>query len=279
MEKDSMQTYPEDEIDLYELWLVLKKRAVAVVVIVLLCLGIGLAYALFSPPVYRVSNIMFLKSFDISNHATVLGMQSPSKVYLVSVAEVKSFVDSLNRFPASQRAGLLGLDAGVMRDIRNIKVSGIKGAEALKIDVDTLDGKSGVKAIDAVVNYINTRPVVRQRIASERAVVLKNTDVLKKIMDKPQVIDGKDRLIMYSPEVSLFTLKESYNAMCSAFEELGKGRVVALGDRTIVPVRPERPKKKLVVAISIVLGLLAGIFVAFSMEWIENARAYHKASN
>ncbi len=274
-----MHPYPEDEIDLYELWLVLRKRAVIITVVALLCLGVGLAYALFSPRVYRVSNIMFLKSFDISHHAAVLGMQSPSRVYLVSVAEVKSFVDSLNRFPASQRAGLLGLDTGVMRDIRNIKVSGIKGAKALKIDVDTLDGKSGVKAIDAVVNFINTRPVVRERIASERAVVLKNTDVLKKIMDKPQIIDGKDRLIIYSPEVSLFTLKESYNAMCSALEELGKGRVVALGDRTIVPVRPERPKKKLIFALSIVLGLLAGIFAAFFVEWIENARAYHKANN
>jgi len=27
------------------------------------------------------------------------------------------------------------------------------------------------------------------------------------------------------------------------------------------------------------LGLFAGIFAAFSMEWIENARAYYEANN
>ena len=54
------ERYQDDEIDLYDLWLVLKKRKLTILLVVLVTLGIAIAYATLAQKVYRVSNNLIL---------------------------------------------------------------------------------------------------------------------------------------------------------------------------------------------------------------------------
>ncbi|NPA53890.1 MAG: hypothetical protein GXO21_04410, partial [Aquificae bacterium] len=43
-------------------------------------------------------------------------------------------------------------------------------------------------------------------------------------------------------------------------------------DPPFIPKKPYKPKKKLLLAISIISGLFLGIFAAFFIEWLDNIR-------
>ena len=45
--------HQDDEIDLYDLWLVLKKRGIILLLIIVACLAAGIVYVSLAPKVYR----------------------------------------------------------------------------------------------------------------------------------------------------------------------------------------------------------------------------------
>lgn len=264
MEEETRPKYYEDEIDLYELCLVIKKRGWLISLITLLSFCTAFGYCLLTPKIYKTSNIVALESFVSSNPQ-----------YLISTAEIKSIITMpLETLSPEKKADLWGMDTAILKDIKDIKTSKIKEVAALRIDVNTIDRKAGVRIIDALVHYINTRPIVQQKIEQKKRLLQENKQDLKEIIDNPYNGHGlPDGSIIYDPATSLYALREKYNTLCFTLNKLEKGQVVRLADKTIVPEKPYKPKKKLVVPLGIVIGLFLGIFAAFFMEWLTNARS------
>jgi uncharacterized protein involved in exopolysaccharide biosynthesis len=55
-------------------------------------------------------------------------------------------------------------------------------------------------------------------------------------------------------------------------EKIEKGQIVFLAWKTEPPIVPYKPKKAMNILIGLVMGCFLGVFVAFFMEWVENAR-------
>ena len=87
MERDKgFQTFPppceEDEIDLYELYLVLKKRKKILLYTVILTLFVALVYLIFSPPKFKSKGLLKVQEFslDYNSNCAQMAIASPRAV-------------------------------------------------------------------------------------------------------------------------------------------------------------------------------------------------------
>ncbi|WP_457624675.1 Wzz/FepE/Etk N-terminal domain-containing protein [Persephonella sp.] len=75
--KEEIIYYQEDEIDLYELWLTLKRRWKVIAAVILVFVGLGILYIVLSTPLYRTQ--LFIKNQEVGgtsniNIAEVIGI-------------------------------------------------------------------------------------------------------------------------------------------------------------------------------------------------------------
>ena len=87
-------SYYEDEIDLYELWLILKKRKKTVAITTFLFLAVALAYAFLSPPVYKTDARLVPLSGKGRGMSSLLSSVLPISLPSQSGISVKAVLES-----------------------------------------------------------------------------------------------------------------------------------------------------------------------------------------
>ncbi len=106
---------------------------------------------------------------------------------------------------------------------------------------------------------------------------------IKKLEEKskgafPSISDAPEKMTQYVDLLrKLKTSEAVYEALLKAyeqakFEESKENLYVQVIDEAFIPDKPEKPKKKLMVAVAGVSSLFLGIFLAFFLEWLENIR-------
>ena len=255
MEREELAEYYDEGIDLYELFLVIKKRWWIAFIVTLVVFCLALIYAFFTPKVYRVfNNLVFLQ--------------------IIEIPDGKSIIMNFNEHSNIQKAAELGMEVGVLRKIRGIRVSDISNTNILKIEVDALEKEAGVMIIDALPHYIMTRPYIITKIKYEKELARKNVNDLKKILDDPfGSLHLSGNHIIYLPD--LYSYMYRYNKLNTTLSQLEAGEIVRLADRTIASEVPYWPKKKLIITWGLIIGLFLGVFSTFFMEWFVNARILH----
>lgn len=257
----NIQDYEHDTIDIYEIWLIIRKRGWLIFIITLLFFGLSLSYSFLPPDVYKISNIM----------------QKPYKVE-INMADIKTNVLLLKDLTREQRAKALDLEESVIADIRDIKISKIEGTESFKLQVDTTDPASGVKVINALVVYADNLPFVQKQVERRKEVLEEDRDVLKKIIDDPvSFLALPDKAIIHEFLPSLYDLKTKYNAMTRAIRELEESGVINLAGKTFVPDQPYKPRRMLLAAWGLFAGIFVGTFFVVFMEWLASARREYQA--
>jgi len=107
-ERELPTPYQDDEIDLYELWLTLKKRKKSVILTTLLFLAVSLAYAFLSKPVYKTEATLVPlggKSAGVSSLLSALPIPLPTQEGLSVKAVLESrtlrerVINELNLMP------------------------------------------------------------------------------------------------------------------------------------------------------------------------------------
>ena len=257
------ERYQDDEIDLYELWLVLKKRKLTILLVILVTLGIAIAYATLAQKVYRVSNNLILTQM----------------VGAVKHSELTAAIDELNELKNVRKektAQLLSMQVDDLDKIRNITASVIKGSGVVRVDIETLDNSAGITLMEALPGYIQSAPSIAIKLEKEKALTKKNIEDLKAIIDNPvKDLNLPSNTVVYVSPMDLYTLREKYNQLLMTMEsiESTEGKpLVSFTWKTEPPSKPFKPKTILILSLSLVMGCFLGIFLAFFLEWTTNAR-------
>ena len=261
MEKATLdERYHDDEIDLYDLLLVLKKRKLTILLVVLVTLGISIAYTTLAQKVYRVSNTLILN-------------QMVGSVKQIDLTAAIDELDELKNVRKEKTSQLLNMHMGDLNKIMNIKASVSKGSSVIRVDVETLDSGAGVALMEALPGYIQLVPNIAIQLEMEKALTEKNMEDLKAIIDNPMKdLNLPSNTVVYMPSIDLYTLREKYNHLIVAMENIEEKQLVSFIWKTEPPLKPFKPNKKLIISLSLVMGCFLGILVALFLEWITNAR-------
>lgn len=261
MEKTTLdERYQDDEIDLYDLWLVLKKRKLTILLVILVTLCLAIAYATLAQKVYRISNTLILSQM----------------VGTIKDSELTAAIGDLNELKIVRKektAQLLSMHVDDLDKIRNIKASVIKGLGVVRVDIETLDNSAGIALMEALPGYIQSVPSIAINMEMEKALTEKNMEDLKAIIDNPvKDLNLPSNTVVYVPSIDLYTLREKYNRLIMMMENIEEKQLVSFAWKTEPPLKPFKPKAILIISLSLVMGCLLGIFIAFFMEWAINAR-------
>jgi capsular polysaccharide biosynthesis protein len=254
------ENYQKDEIALYDLWLILKKRWPLIFIVTLVSTGLAFSHIFFTQKVYRVHNIIILNQMPDWN--------------LIKQSEISAAINVLNKLnkisdlEKERVLSKLGLHEKDLINIKDIKSSDILGSSTVWVDIDTTDKRSGVALMETLPDYILSTPYISNQLMLQKSLMIKNREDLKTIIDNPtRSLQMSRDAVIYLPSIDLFSLQSGYNRINFILQKMDKGQLISLAWKTELPIVPFKPNKIINILIGIVVGSILGIFTAFFMEW------------
>lgn len=254
--------YLEDEVDLREYIRVIVKRKWTIIIVVLISLGGGLLYNLLSTPIFQSQ-----ATLRIGKAEGILVSREEASELLRSKEIISSAIEG---FP---------IDLSKLR----IETENIRGTDLIQFKVLYPDSTLAMKACKVISeSFLNKlKKIYDERInfLNERLKNLekRKVSIQKKLEGLIQNISSQEPA---TNSLLLENILSNYENISSQLEESIyrlRERLLSFKEPQIfnLPSKPEplKPKKKLVIAISIILGSFLGVFVAFFQEfWQREAK-------
>ncbi len=279
----------DDEIDLYELVMVLARKWKLILGIFAAAVIVSTAVSFFLlKPVYRSS---FLIKINRANQIKINRANQKFKIFT-------GYIDSINYDIIKHNYGLiskrLGITANLSRHISSITASQISKSGLIKITVYTYKTKTkdirdiagGIfKGINSF-KYFSVLGVKNKKyLQSRKTVLLEELNAMNHIMNNMSKFiinaargNGKFLLMYAHPKTFLNELgilkTKIYNVNYDLKHRLYLPFSLVL--EPSVPSVPFKPNKKLIVAVSGISALFFGVFLAFFLEFIKNGKNRHK---
>jgi hypothetical protein len=268
----------EDEIDLYELLMVLKKRSRLILVTTGLFLLGAIFYVIFTPPKYKSYGFLKVQNLPISFSEKGVPITLP----LISPLTVKELINYLNELLNSPDKKEIEKILGKLLVEKIIAIEAWierKNPQLVKVEIKSTDANVIGETFSRVYSYVykhfkkdikNLKETLGDYLTS-----LKNQiGELKKLKAKLLKEEKYGEAMKVSGEIA--DLLERYYAL-KLFWENYKGIEVVL--KPPKPLEPYAPKPLLTVALALFSGLFLGVFLAFLKEWWEENKRKHQSRN
>jgi len=229
----------EEEVDLRDYLKVMGKRKWTIIITLLVCLAVAAIFTFSQRPVYQVESTFVIGS-------TLIG---PSMSPEATVSLCKS------DYLLSKVKEILNLPKG-----EEIKIKAVSIGSTVTI---SLDSSSPEKAI----RVINT---ITEQIAKEQNILYE--EKIRSLKNEAEGVKKEIELVQSRKE-ELFSRLLYLNQLQNRFDGI-QGQIVSFKKTRIIfpatiPDRPIKPRPAFNLAISIILGLFLGIFLAFSQEYLS----------
>lgn len=284
---DVEQRYYDDEISLIDLWLVLARRKWIVFGVTILCVAAGFLYASMQPVQYEYSSgIELARIFERSDGGDKLVLLSSRDGSVALLEDV--IIPSQRKVLFDEETSVPRVSVSVRGDSHHLMISSIvereradrvkKLHEAVVMALAENHASILENNIALRVNPLKTRAEMLQRLVEEHEGQLSHlasrnhegNDILG-LIDVQQMADIRRELA----EVRV-DLADAMNVV-EAFEEASHGtRIRFLGVESYSPVGTG---KTLIVALSLVLGVMLGVFGAFFSEFLAAVRKQGRESS
>lgn len=254
IEREPKEKY-SDEIDLYELLLVLKKRIKYVIAVFILGIFIGSLVAYLSPNVYQARATLWVDSYLMQ-----------SMLENLKSSDLKGDSKFLFMIPLQQEKS---------PDINNLSLSILNSLEFRKKVLNKVKEVYGNKeTLKNLENSINSG----KGDALFKAEIDKKTGSINLFSEQSERKFGEEilRLLIEEFEKELDKASQSYSKILSSNKEsIGKNKsfILHVIEKPNSIERPVKPKRKLIIAVSAISALFTGVFLVFLVEWWSNVRA------
>ncbi|MGB9935598.1 Wzz/FepE/Etk N-terminal domain-containing protein [Thermodesulfovibrio yellowstonii] len=243
-----------DEIDLYELLLVLKKRLKLIVAVSFIGLLIGGLVAFLSPDIYQARATLWVDS-------------------LIGQSVIERFKTS-----DSKTSFIIPLGQTKSPEVNNLSLSILNSLEFKKKVLDRLIKQYGEKE-----NILNLTKSINkgQGDIVFKAEIDKKTGSINLISEQKDKKFAEDilRYAIDEFEKELEKTSQTYAEAISIQKEKVKNNknfILSVIEKPISLESPVKPKRKLIIAVAGISALFSAIFLAFIAEWWINVRARRK---
>ncbi|RLJ70427.1 subunit length determinant protein [Hydrogenivirga caldilitoris] len=259
MEKQRGEIYYEEEIDLYELWLRLKKRWKVVAGTVLLFLVASLVYLFVAKPVYESSAVIKI-GYD---PVFLINPEEPKFLPILTPQEFSHLISSIN------------LD---VKGLKNIEAQPeTKSPSTVIINISAYDPEVIEPAFRKLMARIENNPMVKDKIYSVKSILQtrkkKLLEALQELYTYKKELNQKDIDKLAEVSTRIAMLEREFDDIRILLSNIRAFEVIS-EPRT--PTQPSKPKKLLILAVSFVSSLFLGIFLALFLEWLEEARKRYR---
>ncbi len=272
--------YLEDEVDLYELCLIVKKRFKLIAGGVISAVLITVVISFLLPPVYRGS---FIIRVPMISEPQAFNEGLNTQVPLINPKEAVNLIGNLDRLrkdgqikKLSDALGISDEKIGALVELTANAPRDVK--DSIEVVIDSTSPVLINDFKDGVLGFLNENQYAKKRISLRRASLLSLREEIKNNISeveavrklvRNQIREDKTKELGFNPiemdkDVIIFkqTLRNVENEI-----ELQKGFEIVV--EPVISDKPVRPKKALNVAIAGISFLFIGILLAFLKEWAE----------
>jgi capsular polysaccharide biosynthesis protein len=270
----------QDTIDLRELFAVQKRRKKMTIFVTVAITVLAIVYAFFiAKPVYAVKSMIEVGEIDnkpIDNINTI--QQKLSYVYKVNAKGVKKELPLVKSISASKKSD----------NILSLIIYGNNNDEAVKY-IQTIIKKIEIEYKEKTNAYLNNQlkliELVQEDIKENAASLLEMKKELDNYSQKIISLKSEDAALagIYALQIGqkqteLQNLKQ-YTSKLKATEQELKLSITPLMMKPTHIVgeietldKPIKPKKKLIVVVAFITGLMFSVFLAFFLEFMSGMR-------
>ena len=288
---ESSPSVDEDEIDLLELIRTLLQAWKTIVGITIVCVGLGVAYALYAPEVFKAETLLAPASEEKSNVSSALsqfgGLAAMAGISIPSDSNVEQVVATLNsrkfiRTYINQNNLIPVLfediwdadeQAWIVQSEKD-EPTEQKAIEHFKDHVLAIseDKKSGLISLSISWND--------PEVAAEWA-----NDLVKQLNEQLRekaIADSQKRVGYLEQELAKTTLQDMRAVLYNLLESEKQKAMLAnvnedfaleVIDPAVAPEIRHKPKRKLIVALSGVCGGFLGVFAVFFGQFFEKLKS------
>ena len=308
MEKSEKPAYvsDDDEIDLYELGMVLARRWKLILGIFVAAIIISATVSLFLlKPVYKSSmliksNVDAINNIKTSNHKifVVKVLNNPNVNQNIKTYQefqiLTQYINAINSNLSTGNYALISKQFGIpvnsVKHLNSLSVRQVKNSGLISVTIyvhKTKGFKSTAKGILKGINdskYFTALSLKNKKyLLYKKALLIKELDKMNYIMDNLNMLvrgageNGK-LLLMYAHPKSFLQEAGTLKTEIHKINYDLKHRLYLPFSLVSVPFAPSvpfKPNKKLIVAVSGISALFFGIFLAFFIEFIEKNKNRH----
>ncbi len=263
-EKEREPIY-EDEIDLYELWLKLKKRWKVILGTVVLFVLSAVVYLLTTKPVY-VSSFVIKIGWD---PVSLLSGNVPKELILLP-EELASLINA--KASTLNIEGIKSINAKSLLKRRGV-------VSTVKVTIEAYDKEAIQKAYEELMHMLNTEKFINEKIKALKLVLDKRVNRLKDMLReayKHKSTAEKNHTLDYNPVEVNKIISDLEKELVYTEYLIKESKPFEVLYKPIIPSKPSKPKRSLVLTVAAVSGLFLGIFLALFLEWVEEARKAHR---
>lgn len=305
----------EDEIDLRELFLTLKRNKKIIVIVTALITLAAIAYVLLKTPVYEAKGLLELGNYKLDNNNNKVLLDNASqlskKLNVIFINEKKSDemrksqIISINVPKKSNvfieiKAEAISNDLAkneVLKVVQYVQKSHQKILDDVKkrreFEIENIDRKINnikTKEIKLLNEKIAIKEETLQKYKKELSLIDDNLKKIKKqnpvfagltLMERRNISDSILKLSIQLIELkdkkdnlktnAIWELQEKKNILESMLLPYNYQNTHIVGD-ILTNDYPVKPKKKLIVVVAFVTGLILSIFLVFFIEFIKGLK-------
>jgi capsular polysaccharide biosynthesis protein len=272
MDQSKKDTLIEDEIDLYELWLVIKRRKTIILLTLIAVFLFAILYVSFTEKIYTVENYLAIPNIVVNNN-------NNNNNNLISLQDVSSLIERVSKQDKDFYLVFLKFSNEEYDALKKISASVVKGGTSIKISIDLTEPKLADNILQKLSAYLNdvdlfkkAIALTKERLEKDRAAILENIKTYDMIIKKLRE-NGKESLYLgFDPSQSLLASKSRLVLIENTLKNFQQLAQFSYIQKTFIPSKPSKPKKMLILVVSIVTGSILGVLIAFFKEWIETAK-------
>ena len=240
----------EEEVDLRDYLKVMGKRKWTIIITLLVCLAVAAIFTFSQRPVYQIKSAFDIGSIPIGTVRTpepILIMTPEATAQLCKSDYLLSKVKEILNLPKKEE----------------IKVKAGSIGSMVTISLDSSSPEKAVKIVNTITNLaIKEQDTIYQEKVRE---LEKEAEEIQKKIALTQRKKGEPLASL----VNLYYLQQLQSRLNEIQGQLTSFRETKLIFPAIIPERPIKPRPVFNLAISIILGLFLGIFLAFSQEYLS----------